>query len=320
MSGISGCGRTKNDAPSHLPAAQVTAAGLPPVVRNKALAAGAAQWIDDLPALLASLEREWSITVGRPYDGATEAFVAEATLDDAAPAVLKVLVPRAGDAARNEITVLRLAAGEGCVRLLRADAERGALLLERLGRSLHELAVPIGRRHEILCRAAARLWRPAPDCGLPTGADKGRWLAGFITAAWEDLGRPCTERAVGHALACAERRISAHDDERAVLVHGDVHQWNALEAGGGFKLVDPDGLLAEAEYDMGILMREDPRELLDGDPRQRARWLARRCGLDATAIWEWGVIERVSTGLLCTRIGLQPAGRQMLAAADRVAE
>ena len=70
------------------------------------------------------------------------------------------------------------------------------------------------------------------------------------------------ERAINYALACAARRIEAHDDERAVLVHGDVHQWNALEAGDGFKLVDPDGLLAEAEYDLGVLMREDPVELL----------------------------------------------------------
>jgi streptomycin 6-kinase len=125
---------------------------------------------------------------------------------------------------------------------------------------------------------------------------------------------------VDYALGCAARRADAHDDERAVLVHGDVHQWNALEAGGGaFKLVDPDGLLAEAEYDMGILMREDPLELLTGDAGERARWLARRTGLDATAIWEWGAVERVSTGLLCTRIGLQPVGREMLAAADRLA-
>jgi hypothetical protein len=33
-----------------------------------------------------------------------------------------------------------------------------------------------------------------------------------------------------------------------------------------------------------------------------------------------GVVERVSTGLLGTRIGLQPVARQMLAAADHVAE
>ena len=92
------------------------------------------------------------------------------------------------------------------------------------------------------------------------------------------------------------------------------------KAGGGcFKLVDPDGLLADAEYDLGIIMREDPAELLDGDPRARSRWLARRTGLDPAAIWEWGAVERVSTGLLCTRVGLQPLGREMLAAADHVA-
>ena len=122
-----------------------------------------------------------------------------------------------------------------------------------------------------------------------------------------------------HALACAARRADAHNDERAVLVHGDLHQWNVLEAPGGFKLVDPDGLLVEAEYDLGVLMREDPVELMAGDPCERARRLARRCGLDVTATWEWGVAERVSTGLLLTRIGLQPGGRDMLAAADQIA-
>jgi streptomycin 6-kinase len=299
---------------------------IPAVVSNKAAAVGAPGWIDDLPELVADIEREWSIRVGRPYQDATEAFVARATLGDGSPVVLKLLIPRADEAgnkitaAGNEITVLRLTGGDGCVRLLRADAARGALLLERLGRSLHELGLPMTRRHEILSATAARVWRPAPDSGLPTGADKGRRLAGFIVASWEELDHPCSERAVSHALTCAARRIAAHDDERAVLVHGDVHEWNALEAGGGFKLVDPDGLLAEAEYDMGIMMREDPVELMAGDPRQRARWLALRTGLDATAIWEWGVLERVSTGLLGTRIGLQPVARQMLAAADHVAE
>lgn len=299
------------------------ALSVPEIVCNKARALGADWWVRELPRLVASLEREWSITVGRPYNDATEAYVAQATLADATSAVLKLAVPRDLDgtwaAARHEITVLRLTGGQGCARLLRADEDRGALLTERLGRSLRELGLPVGQRHEILCAAAARIWRHAPGCGLPTGAQKARWLSDFITATWEDLGRPCTERAVEHALACAGRRLDAHDDERAVLVHGDVHEWNALEAGADFKLIDPDGLLAEAEYDLGILMREDPVELLDGDPMARARWLARRCELDAGAIWEWGVVERVSTGLLGTRVGLQPVAGQMLAAADQIA-
>jgi streptomycin 6-kinase len=292
---------------------------VPEVVRKKAFAVGAGEWLDDLPLLVAGLEQEWGIAVGQAYSDSTEAFVAEATCGDGTAAVLKLLVPRSGDAAENEITVLRLTGGEGCARLLRDDALRGALLLERLGRSLYELGLPIRTRHEILCSTAARVWRPARGCGLPTGAEKGRWLAEFIEATWEELDHPCSERAIDHALACAARRAKAHRDERAVLVHGDVHQWNALEAPDGFKLVDPDGLFAEPEYDLGIIMREDPLDLLHSDPRQRARWLAARTGLDSTSIWEWGVVERVSTGLLGTKVGLQPVGRQMLDVADRLA-
>jgi streptomycin 6-kinase len=303
--------------PVHGPGSQLR---VPVVVRNKALAVGAEGWLRDLPDLVAALALQWSITVGDPFEDATEAFVARAALADGTPAVLKILVPRPADLARREITVLRLAGGRGCARLLRADPERGAILLERLGRSLHELGLPIGRRHEILCACASALWRPAPRAGLPTGADAGRRLAEFIARTWEDLDRPCSEPAIEYGLECAARRAAAHDDERAVLLHGDVHEWNALEAGdGGFRLVDPDGLLAEPEYDLGVMMREDPAELLDGDPRDRARWLARRCGLDATAIWEWGVAERVSTGLQLTSVGLQPVGRDMLAVADRIA-
>lgn len=294
---------------------------IPDVVREKALAAGAGSWLEALPRLLADLERDWSVTLGEPYLGGTEAYVARATRGDGLPAVVKVVVPRGGQDVARETTVLRLAGGEGCVRLLAADQARGALLLERLGPSLFDLRVPLRRRHEILVRAARRVWRPAPDAGLPTGADHARRLASFAVRAWEELGHPCAERTIEHAVACARRREAAHDEERARLVHGDVHQWNALQAPGGeFKLIDPDGLLAEPELDLGIVMREDPEPLLAGErARDRAAWLARATGLDEAAIWEWGVVERVTTGLLGARIGLQPVAGRMLQVADRLA-
>jgi streptomycin 6-kinase len=210
--------------------------------------------------------------------------------------------------------VLRLCAGAGCARLLAADEGRGAMLLERLGPSLADLGVPYRDRLEILTDLARQVWRPV-DAALPSGADKARWLAGFIRSHRSRV----SARVLAHALACAARRAAAHDDATAVLNHGDVHQWNALRAaGGGFKLVDPDGLRAEPEYDLGVLMREDPAELLAGDPWERAYWLAGRTGTDPVAIWEWGVVERVSTGLIATAIGLEPVGSQMLAAAEEI--
>ena len=292
---------------------------LPAVVRNRALAAGEERWIDELPELVASIARDWEIEIGAQFDEGTEALVAEAVMADGTLAILKVLVPRSAGVADHEATVLRFAAGVGCPLLYRDDPDRGALLMERLGPSLFRLGLPYEQRLPILCDAASVIWRPAAGSGLPTGAEKAAWLIDFIAETWNELDEPCSARTIEHALACAQRRLDAHDDERAVLVHGDVQQWNALRAGDGFKLVDPDGLLAEPEYDLGVILREDPDEPLAADPEAASRWMAERCGLDAVAIFEWGVVERVSTGLSATKIDLQPVGRQMLALADRLA-
>jgi streptomycin 6-kinase len=44
--------------------------------------------------------------------------------------------------------------------------------------------------------------------------------------------------------------------------------------GNEFKLVDPDRSLAEPQCDLGVLMREDPVELIRENPRRRAEELA----------------------------------------------
>lgn len=293
---------------------------IPEAVRNKVEAAACAGWLDELPVILDDLASDWRLTIGEAYSGGTEAYVCRVRRHDGTAAVLKVLVPRDPALAEREAAVLHLADGDGCARLFAFDAGRQAFLMERLGPSLFDLRLPIRERHDILCDTAARLWRDPADADLPTGAWKARWLADRIERRWELLDRPCSEPVIEQALACAERRRVAHDDERARLVHGDVHEWNTLRAPGGrFKLVDPDGLVAEPEYDLGIIMREDPVELMAGPPDDRAHRLAARSGLDVVTIREWGIVERVSTGLLCTEIDLQPVGRQMLDAAEHVA-
>lgn len=46
-------------------------------------------------------------------------------------------------------------------------------------------------------------------------------------------------------------------------------------------------------------------------------WIALSAGNDARQ--KWGVVERLSTGLLCTQVELQPIGHAMLAVADQIA-
>ena len=96
-------------------------------------------------------------------------------------------------------------------------------------------------RHDLLCDVAARLWRPvSADVDLPTGADKAREYADLLPRLWEETGRACSEADRRGRSRMPERRRRAHDDRDAVLVHGDVHDLNALQAADGtFKLVDP---------------------------------------------------------------------------------
>jgi streptomycin 6-kinase len=296
---------------------------LPEAVRLRAEAGGEAAraWFAGLPGLVAELERAWGIVAGRVLHGGSAGYLAEAVTQAGEPVVLKLAMP--GEEVAGEIAVLERAQGRGYARLLRHDLSRSALLLERLGPSLASSNLPVDDQMQAICATLTEAWAcPVPE-GLMTGAGKARWLIDFIQETRRELDSPCSDRAVAYALQCAESRAKAFDPAACVLVHGDGHNDNTLQAPGspsGFKFVDPDGLLAEPAYDLAILMRDWSAELLAGDALKlghaRAAYLAELTGADPQAIWEWGVVERMSTGLLATKLGYQPMGRETLAVAD----
>jgi streptomycin 6-kinase len=291
---------------------------VPASLRKARTAAGETAWLDALPELVAEMASQWSLAIGRACDGfGMNALVVEATTAGGEAAVLKLAPPADAEKIGFEATVLRLADGDGCARLLDADVDRRALLLERLGPSMWDLDVPRRERHELLLAAAMRLWRPVdPGVSLRRGSERAQVMIDRLPEVWEQSGRACSERVLRDAIACGERRAAAHDDERAVLCHGDLHELNALRAGDGtFKLIDPEGVIAEREYDLGVIMRNAPG---DDDLHERADWLASATGCDRTAIWEWGTIERVLSGLWCRVVDHQPHGDKQLADAERL--
>jgi streptomycin 6-kinase len=166
-------------------------------------------------------------------------------------------------------------------------------------------------------------WQPiGDDVDLPSAVDKAQWLAQMIVATWERLGRPCPREVVDRAVGYCDARAAAFDTGAAVLVHGDAHGWNTLDARGGrFKLVDPEGLRSEPAHDLAVPMREYNEPLLAGDTprlvRERAEQLARWCDVDPEPVWQWGFIERVSTGLLSLRDFADDTGAAFLEVAAR---
>jgi streptomycin 6-kinase len=281
---------------------------VPDLVRQRASTNGAAgqRWLAELPAVVDELARRWGLVVGEPFAGGTAGYVVAATDSAGRECVLKIAMPLdmdEGDAFVRSVRAHEIAAGQGCAELLAHDASVPAMLLERLGPNLAELEFTVPEILEAISATLTTFWRPITvDDGLRTGAEQAQWLARFIVTTWEELGRPCERAVVDHALTLCDRRAAAFDPTSAVLVHGDAHGWNTLDAGNGtYKFVDVEGLCSSREHDLAVAMREYNEPLVRGDTsrmvRDRAEFLAERCGVDAQAVWEWGFVERVSTGL-----------------------
>jgi streptomycin 6-kinase len=300
---------------------------VPEAVQQKAMARGAEgrRWMDSLGHLIDELERDWEVAVGDTLYGGSESYLAAAKTASGGDAVIKLPMPPYASF-ENEVRTLAAAGGRGYVRLLAYDENRNATLQERLGPSLRAFGLSVSTQIEILCAMLQRAWDVPAPAGLQHGADKARMLSEFIATTWEELNQPCSPQVLEQALAFAETRAAAFDPEAAVLVHGDAHSANALQdpkrtsGQAQFKFIDPDGLLAEPAYDLGISMREWSRELLDGDTarlgHERCAYLSHMTGVNPREIWEWGFIERVSTGLLTTRVGADTVGREMLDVAE----
>ncbi len=293
-------------------------------LRARADGESGARWIDGLGEQVASLERDWDIHASDSLAGGSESLVLDVMRADGTPAILKLGLPGTSDLT-HEANVYHIADGRGYAKLLAHDAERNALLLERLGRAVGDLGLPVRTQLELICATLPHAWVSLGGAaGLMTGAAKARWLADFIARTFSALEGPCSRATIDRALAFAEDRERAHAPSNCVLVHGDCHEHNTLLlpgiGGHRCKFVDPDGLFAEPAYDLGILMRGFDDALLAGDVlqlgRARCAWLSGRTGVDETAIWQWGYIERVSTGLLMTQLGM-PDGRDTLAIAER---
>jgi streptomycin 6-kinase len=293
------------------------------------------RWLDELPAVVASLEAEWGISTGRTLTGGNFAYVAEVVTAEGEPAVLKVAVPRGATAFTQELRTLQLAQGDPYAGLIRFDEERRSLLLERLGRQMAELGWPVDRQLAAITETVARGWRPVNGDGLADGATKARWLADYIPRAWESLGKPCAEQCIERAVEYARERARWLDGRTPVLIHGDAHPWNVLELPGGgdtpgegqqFRLIDPEGLASEPAHDLGVILRGWNDELLEvgGDVAvvtfERCASVGLRTGVDPEGTWRWSFIERVSSGLLLQELGHDADARSFLAVADRLVD
>src|SRR5262249_39442365 len=158
---------------------------------NCSKTSGRAAWLDRLPDTLRGLERRWSMTLDEPFEEEVScSWVAPATLADGTRAVLKLGMPHMEG--KHEIEGLRFWNGDPTVRLLAADDELNAMLLERCEPGTTLRTVPEPEQDLVITGLLRRLWRrpsaPHPFSHLSALTDY--WSDETLAAkeGWPDPG------------------------------------------------------------------------------------------------------------------------------------
>ena len=260
------------------------------------LGAEADAWLSELPARVRRLAERWGVSLEAPFDAAYN-FVAPGRRTDGLPVVLKV--GPCPDLAR-EVEALRLFAGRGAVQVLEYAPHENAALLERVmpGTPLSGLSLA---DDEAATRIAAGVMRglnvpPPADTSFPNVA---QWGEGFRRLRKRFNGG--TGPLPAHLVSRAEGLFTdlLASSVPPVLLHGDLHHYNILDAGGGEWLaIDPKGVLGEPAYEVGAFLRNPVHHLhLFADPaatlRRRAEVFSEVLELDPARVRGWGFAQAV---------------------------
>ncbi len=208
------------------------------------------EWLADLPRIVAEIEWMWEIRSGEPLAAGEYNYVAPATRTDGEQVVIKIAPPFEHDECYSEAAFLKHKAGAGCVRLLAADREYRAIMLERAipGLNLVEL---FGRNEgEMIAPAAAvlkRILEPPPQA--VNGIIRlDNWFAHLERAEGTDFPSRYVEKALGFYRELSRRA-------ELFYLHGDFHPGNIVNATREpYLAIDPKGIVGPMGYDIAVFL------------------------------------------------------------------
>ena len=253
-----------------------------------------ADWLDGLPRLASGLLVDWDLTqVAASLHGFCS-LVLPVVDADGRGAGLKISFD-GDDESEHEGLVLQRWAGEGAVRLQRADPHRRALLLDWLPGGDLGGAWDV-EACEVVGGLYGRLHVPALPQLRTVASYVERWLAEL-----GELGRdvPVPRRYVEQALSLG-RDLLAPDAGADVVVHGDLHFANVLaDADGSWIAIDPKPMAGDPHYEPAPMLwnrmdeLEASSESVRDGLRRRFHTLVDAAGLDEARARDWVVVRMV---------------------------
>ncbi len=254
-------------------------------------------WLEQLPNAIRELQGRWSLVLDAPIDGneVSCSWVAPATRSDGTRAILKLGMPHMEG--EHEIEALRFWDGDPTVRLLAADEDRNAMLLERCepGTVLRHLPEP--DQDVVVAGLLRRLWRMPPE------PHPFRSLA-TMTVHWANETREDAARWPDAGLVQEGLRLFEELPRTArtnVLLATDLHAGNVLRAQRApWLVIDPKPFVGDPAYDATqhllnceARLRADPgatirrfADLLEVDDERVRLWMFARLAAESRDVWD----------------------------------
>lgn len=263
-------------------------------------------WLCALPQTIAKCGRRWSLTFTGEGSAPSWNYVVPGVTSEGEPVMLKVGYP--AQELQHEIDALAHYDGRGAVRLLEADPDTGALLLERVlpGTPLSSISDD-DEATAIAASLMRELWRSTPaDHAFPAVDDWARGLV-KLRQTFDGGTGPLPVDLVERAEGLFSELLPSQTDR--VVLHGDLHHENILAAQRQpWLAVDPKGVVGEPCYETGALLRNPWGKLASWPdlPRVQARRIAilsDLLGLDRERIRGWAVAQAVLSAWWCVEEG-----------------
>jgi streptomycin 6-kinase len=258
-----------------------------------------AAWLERLPDVLRNLEHRWSLTLDAPFDDdeVSCSYVAAVARADGTPAVLKIGMPHMEG--EHEIHGLRFWDGDPTVRLLKADDDLGAMLLERCEPGTVLRTLPEREQDVVISGLLRRLWR-APSAQhpfRPLSALAEYWSGETLThiEQWPDTGL------VREGLRLFKELPRTEPTE--FMLATDLHAGNVLRAKRQpWLVIDPKPFVGDPAYDAtqhlfncSARLRSDPdgmirsfADLLGVDHERVRLWTFARAAAEPRGDWSNG--------------------------------
>lgn len=238
--------------------------------------------------------RAWGVAVERTLE--TESSVVLFGTRGGEGVVLKVVRRECDEWRSGE--VLEAFGGRGMVRA--HDHVPGAVLMERLEPATELAGMALGGRDEeateILGEVIARM--SCSGCDLRAFTSVEDWERGFPKYLASGDGR--IPRGLVEDAARVYAELSASQGERRLL-HGDLQHYNVLfDRERGWVAIDPKGVVGEAEYEVGALLRNPDRPELYASREtveRRIRCLESRLKLEPGRMLAWGFAQAVLSAI-----------------------